>query len=558
MTDQNLQPFGILVVDDEEIVQSLVKDALEDEGHRVALASNGEDALEIIKSGSVELLVTDIRMPGMDGIKLVKHARQVNPNLGIIYMTGYATLNSAKDAIKQGALDYVMKPFELNEIRTAIKNGIEKLRKQRSGSEDQLNSLTDLSNALFAAGDRKSLVGSSLKFAMMSQHTEAGAIVYFSDDRDEFVMHSVENDQSEEILLGKEPLYSLANNGSLQPIREPSLIDLPDSHPILQEYPDDELKKFLFPPWMKSDTKMIAVPVARSADFYGILMLQTDEETIRVKQSDLKYLYIAASQLAISLENESLLKETQQAYARLKALQDETIQLERMAARGEVSAELGHELNNFMGVIAGNIGLMDVNLAKGNLDDLARHLKAVNETLSKVKIFTNNLMDLGTISSTMDTIYFDRLITEVVEYLRPQRRFRDVSIELIECGAQLPMVGDVTQIQQVLYNLFNNAADATEGCPERRITATTEMDPDRNQFQVTIQDTGSGFDSDHLSQAFHEKFTTKPTGHGFGLVVCKRIVDKHKAQLEVESAPGEGARISIRFPLQQVEPALVS
>ena len=558
MSGSTTKSYGILVVDDEEIVQSLVRDALEDEGHRVAQASSGEEALDIIKAGSVDLLVTDIRMPGMDGIKLVKHAREVNPELGIIFMTGYATLNSAKDAIKQGALDYVMKPFELNEIRQAIRNALDKLTAMQTSSDEQLNSLTDLSNVLFSAGDRKSLVASSLKFAMMSQHSAAGSILYFSEEDQQYAMLSISGEESDVNLLGGEPLLSLAQSGGLTQVRQPSLIDSPDSHPILQAYPEHDLGKFLFPSWMKADTKMIAVPVARLADFYGVMMLQTDEDTIKVKQSDLKFLYIAASQLAISLENESLLKETREAYARLKALQDETIQLERMAARGEVSAELGHELNNFMGVIAGNVGLMEAHLTKGRYEDVTKNLKAVNETMTKVKVFTNNLMDLRPISSTMEIIYFDRILMEVVEYLRPQKRFRDVTIELSEPSSSLPVTGDATQIQQLLYNLFNNAADATEGCDVRRITASAELESDGRTFKLSIRDTGSGFDPDHLAQAFHEKFTTKPTGHGFGLVVCKRIVDKHKAELEIESAPGAGTCISIRFPLAQAEavPAL--
>ena len=75
-----------------------------------------------------------------------------------------------------------------------------------------------------------------------------------------------------------------------------------------------------------------------------------------------------------------------------------------------------------------------------------------------------------------------------------------------------------------------------------------------NYFAVTIADTGSGIDSENLSRLFNEKFTTKQTGHGFGLVVCKRIIDAHGGQLQVDSEIGKGTKITIQFPIAQTQP----
>ena len=79
----------ILVVDDEAIVVSLVRDALEDEEYDILTASSGQEALDILSHEQLHLLVTDIRMPNMDGIELVRRARERQPDLGIIFMTGY-------------------------------------------------------------------------------------------------------------------------------------------------------------------------------------------------------------------------------------------------------------------------------------------------------------------------------------------------------------------------------------------------------------------------------------------------------------------------------------
>lgn len=555
MTDNSISSCRVLVVDDEEIVQSLVRDALEDEGHTVRTASNASEAIEILNTDHIQLLITDIRMPGMDGIELTRLAREQNPGIGVVFITGYATLNSAKDAIKQGALDYVMKPFELSEIRQAVQNAIVKLSETAEASTDeQLSSLSDLSNVLFAAGDHKSLVVSSLKFAMMHQHCERGSILYWSEAEQAYSLLTIEHDRQSEHALSAEPFRSFVASDNITLLAEPTIISGREEHPWYRVNPGPELEPYLFPEWFRGDQEMIAIPVMRAATLYGLMMLQLSPDTTKVKHSDMSFLSIAASQLAISLENVSLLEETRQAYGRLKELQDETIQLEKMATRGEISAEIGHELNNFLGVVAGNVSLLEVHLDKQNYDKLDKYLGTVTSTVEKMKTFTANLMDLRPISSEREIIYFDKILSEVIDYLKPQRRFREVQIEIPDELENMPMTADITQIQQLLYNLFNNAADATEGCEERRITVTSELQPEQGNFKFSIRDTGKGFDSEYLARAFHEKFTTKKTGHGFGLVVCKRIIDYHEGQLEIESAPGNGTCISIAFPLAVESP----
>ena len=158
-------------------------------------------------------------------------------------------------------------------------------------------------------------------------------------------------------------------------------------------------------------------------------------------------------------------------------------------------------------------------------------------------------MDLRPISSKKEVVYFDRLITEVVEYLQPQKRFRGISMVLPDHIDSIPFEADITQIQQLLYNLFHNAADAMVGREVREISINVGANPKQDSFTVCIKDTGVGFDPELLSKAFHEKFTTKDSGHGFGLVVCKRIIDNHGGELSVESSPGAGTCISLTFPL---------
>jgi len=257
---------------------------------------------------------------------------------------------------------------------------------------------------------------------------------------------------------------------------------------------------------------MITVPVVRTDKFHGMLMLGFESDTIRLTGTALQFLAITANQLAVTLENLSLLEQTRQAYARLKELQDETIELETMAARGQTSAEIGHELNNFLGVIAGSISLLDNHLKTENYSALDRYVRTIIKTVEKVKEFTANLMDSRPVSSEKETISFDALIREVIEYLIPQKRFRDVSINVTEIPENVRFEANVTQIQQLLHNLFNNAADATQDKGNGQIDVAVRTMSEQNAFTFTLKDNGIGIDPEQLKKAFVERFTTKQTG----------------------------------------------
>ncbi|MFH2220275.1 MAG: response regulator [Pseudomonadota bacterium] len=108
--------FRILVVDDELIVRDSIKDWLEDEGFAVETAESGPEALDILSKQPYHLMLTDIKMPGMDGVELLQKAKQDYPDLCVVMMTAYATVETAVEAMKIGALDYLLKPFDLNTL----------------------------------------------------------------------------------------------------------------------------------------------------------------------------------------------------------------------------------------------------------------------------------------------------------------------------------------------------------------------------------------------------------------------------------------------------------
>jgi heterodisulfide reductase subunit A len=104
--------FRILVVDDELVVRDSLKEWLADEGFQVEMAESGEKALEKVSQEDLHLMLLDIKMPGMDGVEVLKRAKELRSELPVVMMTAYATVESAVEAMKIGALDYLMKPFD--------------------------------------------------------------------------------------------------------------------------------------------------------------------------------------------------------------------------------------------------------------------------------------------------------------------------------------------------------------------------------------------------------------------------------------------------------------
>ncbi len=115
----------ILVVDDEEIVRESLRDWLDEVGYKVDIAESGDKALKIIKQKKIKIMIADLIMPGMNGIELMKKAREIVPTISTVIITAHGTIQTAITAIREGAYDYVEKPFCPEKVELLIKNLVE-------------------------------------------------------------------------------------------------------------------------------------------------------------------------------------------------------------------------------------------------------------------------------------------------------------------------------------------------------------------------------------------------------------------------------------------------
>lgn len=117
----------ILVVDDEPNIRRVLEAVLSKDGHTVRTAENGRKGQEILsEDNSVDILITDLIMPDINGIELLEAAKQINPSLSVLMITAHGTIKSAVDAMRLGALDYITKPFDLDEIKMVVKNALQR------------------------------------------------------------------------------------------------------------------------------------------------------------------------------------------------------------------------------------------------------------------------------------------------------------------------------------------------------------------------------------------------------------------------------------------------
>lgn len=116
MTD----PPRILIVDDEECIRLFVQEALAMEGYDCTAADCADAALELIATHAFGLLITDVKMPGMDGISLMREARKIRPELPTLVITGYATGSAAREHVEHEVQGYLLKPFTLTEFLEAV------------------------------------------------------------------------------------------------------------------------------------------------------------------------------------------------------------------------------------------------------------------------------------------------------------------------------------------------------------------------------------------------------------------------------------------------------
>jgi signal transduction histidine kinase len=232
----------------------------------------------------------------------------------------------------------------------------------------------------------------------------------------------------------------------------------------------------------------------------------------------------------------------------LKAAQDELIKKERLAAIGQMASVVGHEIRNPLAVINNSIYFIKTKLSSGQEPDpkIAKHIKIIESEIQQANGIINEILTYSRQREMqVERIQLNNWLEELLSvYPFPPH------IELVKQldPANPPLAIDMTEMQQAVRNLIGNGIEVMPAPKGGKITIRTRI-PEPGWVEIDVGDSGSGIPPDVLDKIFAPFFTTKARGTGLGLAVVRKVIDRHKGRVDVESQVGVGTTFKLYLPI---------
>jgi signal transduction histidine kinase len=489
----------VLVMDDDAAILEVLEMRLSTLGFDVTATSDPRKALEAVEAARFDLALLDLRMEPLDGMRVMEtlHARQ--PRLPVLIMTAHGTIQTAVEAVRRGAFDYLTKPFVRDELRAKIARTLA----TRRWARDRERLLT-VGQALASSG-------------IMARVLDAVAQATLeATDADRCVVFQLEQGR----------LVPMASAGSPPPSWE-----------RLEAAATAAMGKGV--PMTASGLEsgeggtVVAAPLVVQLGPAGALVI---EATARLEPSeeDLETLALFSSQAAIAIRN--------------------TLDLERLksgavAALGRMATQVAHEVKNPLAGLRLYVRHLEQRLAKTG-DAEARDLAGkVAMTVDHLASVVAEITAFGRPPELRrETTAIHPLLDECLELARARRPTDGVEIVRTYDPTCPTAQVDARELRKAFLNLILNALEALEG--DGRLTVATAYSAAPASVTVTIEDTGPGMTEETLSRAFDLFFTTKPDGTGLGMSIARSVINLHAGELTVSSRLGHGTRVEARLPLE--------
>src|SRR6185312_4667875 len=297
---------------------------------------------------------------------------------------------------------------------------------------------------------------------------------------------------------------------------------------------------------------ILCLPLINQTKLIGMLYLENNLAPRVFAPSRIAVLKVLASQAAISLENSRLYGDLQEQEAKIRTVQAELAHVSRVTTLGQLTASIAHEVNQPITAARNN--------ARAGLNFLDRRppdLGEVREALDCIVGDTDRAADIidrirGHIKKAppqKERFDLNEAINEVIVLARSEISKNGVSVQTAFTGRALPVEGDRVQMQQVVLNLMLNAVEAmgsVEAGP-RELSIST-MQTQANSVLVAVRDSGPGIDPESIERVFEAFYTTKSSGVGMGLSICRSIIDAHGGRLWAEPNEPRGAVFQFILP----------
>ena len=230
---------------------------------------------------------------------------------------------------------------------------------------------------------------------------------------------------------------------------------------------------------------------------------------------------------------------------RLQAAEHESLRNDQLAALGQLAAGLAHELRNPLTAIQTLVEAARCNGETSQLDD--RDLEVIDEELSRLDATLQSFLDYARPPKLQrTTIDLREIVERTVTLVRPRAEQQSVVVNVEGPDSPLWVSADREQLRQVLLNLLLNALDALGSGGRITVKATTA--PERQDVVLRVADDGPGIAAEIQDRLFEPFASSKPSGTGLGLTICRRIVENHDGELAAENGPAGGAVFTVRLP----------
>jgi signal transduction histidine kinase/FixJ family two-component response regulator len=486
----------ILVVDDEQIMRDGCTRILSKDDWEVVTADSGEAGLEAIKQGDgFDVVLLDLMMPGIGGMEVLEATQQVDPNLLVIVITGYATVESAVEAMKKGAYDFIPKPFTPDQLRIIVNRALEKRSLQREMEllkSERERSLRDIAT-------EKS------RIATIINCMGDGVVVC---DRDSCVV------------------LSNPAAGRMLRVHESSMI----GNPLSQCGIDGTLTETIMESLRSIDTPFPTVSQELCVSAPTPVFLRAHTAPVR--------------------------NDVGETLGSVTVLQDITSLKELDSMKSDFVAMVSHELRSPVASIHQQLSVMLEGLSGDLTERQLKMMRRAKERASGLLDLIGDLLDLSKIEAGMAVQYkeplrMEELLGRVRELMLPEAETKGLRLELdVEPPLRL-VKGDRNNLEGVFTNLVSNAIKYTPEGGEITIRATGEGE----NVRVEVSDTGIGIAKGDLPRIFDRFYRVKSektrqiVGTGLGLSIVKHIVEAHLGKISVESEEGGGSTFIVVLPV---------
>ena len=500
----------ILVIDDEKGLRDFLNYELTELGYSVDSAADGAEGLRKLKAGGFGLVISDMRMPGMDGIALLEEIKRTAPRVEVVLTTGFGTVETAVEAMKLGAFDFLLKPVEPQSLSVVVRRALE------AGELKALVALYESSLTLFRSVDLAEVLPVIVDLSRRLLASDRAIILLQDEDGRLNCAADTSEESSDDTFCALVAVACAAGNWSPSgavPRSEPGTADA---------------------------RSLLIQPLIAGGETLGFLAAARTPSGEAFTAQDQRHAALFASQAAQAVRNAEL-------FRRLQTAQNGLIQSEKLNAMGRVVAGIAHEINNPLAAIMGNAQLI---LGGGRLNAEDRtDLQDVVEHARRCRDIVRNLLEFaGGREPRKETLELGPLVESALKlalygWNEPIAIDRDWADETPRVSA------DPVQIKQILVNLVRNAIQAVEGRGGSEVAVRIEASS--GLARIRVEDRGPGLSAQSERKLFEPFFTTKAPGKGtgLGLYLCRLLIERNGGSISAGNRPGGGASFVVELPV---------